>query len=130
MHSDDQRPGELSTPQLLSEATREAVALVKSEIALARAELKEDLQSELSAVKDFSVAAVAALIMVSLLFVAGVLGLATVMAGWLAALLVAAVVGIAGGIAGALGWKRVKMPLERTRRSLEQDARVLKERTA
>jgi hypothetical protein len=123
-------PEALSTPQLIGEAAREAVSLVKSEIALAKAELKEDLKSEVTAATGLSVAALAALLMVNVLLVAAVLGLATVMKGWLAALIVAAAVGLAGGIAGAIGWKHIKMPLARTRRSLEQDARFMKERTA
>jgi hypothetical protein len=123
-------PQALSTPQLMGEAAREAVALVKSELALARAELKADLKSEVTAATGLSVAALAALLMVNLLLVAAVLGLATVMPGWLAALIVAAVIGLGGGIAGAIGWKHIKMPLVRTRESLEQDARFMKERTA
>jgi hypothetical protein len=122
--------GGLSTPQLLGETAREAVALVKSEIELAKAELKEDLKAEVAAVKGLSVAALCALFMVNLLLVAGVLALATVMPGWVAALIVAAAVGLAGGIAGAIGWKHVRMPLARTRKSLEEDARWMKERTA
>jgi uncharacterized membrane protein YqjE len=120
----------LSTPQLISEAAREAVTLVKSEIELAKVELKDDLKSEVQALAGLSVAGLCALLMVNLLLVAAVLGLAAVMPGWLAALIVAAVVGLAGGIAGAIGWKHVKMPLARTRRSLEEDARWMKERTA
>jgi uncharacterized membrane protein YqjE len=120
----------LSTPRLLGEAAREAVALVKSEIELAKAELKQDLKSELAGVKGLSVAAILALFMVNVLLVAGVFGLATLMPGWLAALIVAGLVGLAGGIAGAVGWKHVRMPFSRTRKSLEEDARMIKERVA
>jgi uncharacterized membrane protein YqjE len=122
-------PSQASTPQLIGEAAREAIALVKSEIELAKAELKEDIKAEVAAAKGLSVAAVCALLMVSLLLVAVVLALANVMPGWAAALIVAAVVGIGGAIAGAVGWKHIKMPLARTRKTLQEDARWLKERT-
>jgi uncharacterized membrane protein YqjE len=120
----------LSTPALVAEAARETVTLVKSEMELARAELKEDLRAEVAAATGLSVAAVCGLLMVTLLLVAAVFALATVMPGWLAALVVAAAVGLAGAIAGVVGWKRVRVPLARTRRSLEEDRRWIKERTA
>jgi hypothetical protein len=120
----------LSTPELVTEAAREAMTLIKAEIQLARAELKEDVRSEIAAAKGLSVAAVCALLVVNLLLVAGVLALATVLPGWASALLVAAAVALAGAIAGVVGWKHVKMPLARTRRSLQEDGRWIKERTA
>ena len=53
------------------------------------------------------------------------------MAEWAAALLVAAVVLGVGTAFGLIGWgKRVKSPLESTRRSLKEDALWAKERLA
>jgi uncharacterized membrane protein len=120
----------LSTPALVAEAAREAITLLKSEIELARAELKEDLRAEIAGATGLSVAAVCALLVVNLLLVAAVFALATVMPGWLAALVVAAAVALGGAIAGMVGWKHVRMPLARTRRSLQEDGRWIKERTA
>jgi hypothetical protein len=119
---------ELSTSQLVVETTREALTLIKSEIELAKAELKADVASEVAAAKGLGVATVGALAVVNLLLVAAALGLGTVMPAWAAALLVASVVAVVAAVAGALGWRHVKAPLARTRKSLEEDARWVKER--
>jgi hypothetical protein len=121
---------EMSSPQLVREATKEAVTLVRSEIELARAEFKEDLRSEIAAAKGLSVAAVAALCTLSLLLVAAAFGLARVLPDWAAALVVAGVMAVVAAIAGAIGWKRVQVPLRRTRQSLQEGVRWMKERTA
>jgi putative superfamily III holin-X len=79
------------------------------------------------------VAGVCALCTLNLLLVAIVFGLreGEVMSGWLAALVVAAVVLAIGTIAGLVGWKRrVRQPLDATRRSVEDNVRWAKERLA
>jgi hypothetical protein len=120
----------MSSPKLVMEVTREALTLIRSEMDLAKVELKEDLRGEIAAAKQLSVAAVAALSMLNLLLVAAAFGLARVMPDWAAALVVAAVMAVVAGVAGAVGWKHVKVPLARTRKSLEEDVRWVKERTA
>ena len=73
------------------------------------------------------VAAVAALLTVNLLLATAVIALARWLPGWAAGLLVSGAVAVVGAVAGYLGWrKRVKVPLERTRRSLEEDTRLTK----
>jgi hypothetical protein len=68
---------------------------------------------------------------VNLLFVTAAFGLATVMPGPLAVLIVCAVVGLGGGTVGAIGWgKRVRVPLERTRRELKENVRWTKQTLA
>ena len=53
------------------------------------------------------------------------------MPGWAASLVVAAVVLAIGTAAGLWGWaKRVKKPLDTTRRSLQENVRFAKERIA
>jgi hypothetical protein len=74
------------------------------------------------------VATVAALVGVTLLLVSGVLGLAMLMPGWLAALIVAGVVFGVGAGAGYMGWQqRPRSPLALTRKSLKEDWEWLKE---
>lgn len=120
-----------STSELLGEVGRKAALLAKKEVELAKTEMKQDLRKEIAMAGGFGVAGVCALLALGLLLVAAVFGLATVMPGWLAALIVAGVVMIAGGAAGAIGWaKRAKDPLQRTRRTLREDARWAKERLA
>ncbi len=123
-------PGALSSTRLMGETAKEAIALIKAQVELAKTELKEDLRSEVGAVKGLSVALVAALCGINILLVAGAFGLARVMPIWAALLVVAGVVLLVAGIAAALGVKKVRVPLQRTRRSLEEDVRWVKERTA
>jgi uncharacterized membrane protein YqjE len=123
-------PEALPSGQLMAETAREAISLIKSQIELAKAELKQDLQSEAKAARGLSVAAVCALMMLNMLLVAGAFALVSVMPAWAAALVIAGVVAVAGVIAGLFGWKHVKVPLVRTRKSLEEDVRWVKERTA
>jgi hypothetical protein len=120
---------ELSTLALMREVTTKAAALVRKEIELARAELKQDLQTELTTVKALGVAAVLGIAALTLLLVAGALGLASVMPAWGAALVVAAATAVAAGIAGGIGWsRRVTRPLATTRKTLEEDVGWAKER--
>jgi hypothetical protein len=118
-----------STPDLVRETARASINLVKAEIALARAELKDDLRSQVTAAKGLSVALLCTLLVVNLLLLAGAMALATALPAWLAPLVIGAAVALGGTVAGAIGWKRLKSPLARTRQDLQQDARFLKERT-
>jgi hypothetical protein len=120
--------GNVATPKLMTKTARAAAELIQSELALARSELRDDLASELTAAKGLSVALVCAILILNLLLLAGALALAAVMPAWLGALTVGAAVAAGGGIAGAIGWKHVKPPLVRTRKSLQEDARWLEER--
>jgi hypothetical protein len=100
-------------------------------VALAKSEVKEDIRSEIRMASGLGVAGVCALMTLQLLLVALVLALseADVMSGWLAALVVAAVVLAIGTVAGWIGWaKRVKKPLDATRRTVEENVRWVKER--
>ncbi len=121
----------LSTRELVGHVTESVVLLAKKEIELARTEIKADLKAELGMVKGLGVAGVCALLTANLLLVSLALGLGNFMAGWLAGLLVSALVLTVGTVAGLIGWsKRVKNPLEATRRTLKEDARWAKERLA
>jgi hypothetical protein len=65
------------------------------------------------------------------MLVAVAMALGNVMAEWGAALLVAGVVLAIGTVVGLAGWaKRVKAPLEATRRTLKEDAQWAMERLA
>jgi hypothetical protein len=121
----------LSTRELVGHITESAVLLAKKEIELARTEIKADLKAELGMVKGMGVAGVCALLTACMLLVSLTLGLGNFMAEWLAGLLVSALVLTVGTVAGVVGWgKRVKNPLEATRRTLKEDAQWAKERLA
>ena len=109
-------PSSLPSTQLVGETAREAIALIKAQVELAKSELKEDLRSEVAAAKGLSVAAVAGLSGLSVLLVAAAFGLAAVMPIWAALLIVAGVMLLVAGIAAAIGVKKLRVPLQRTRK--------------
>lgn len=121
----------LSTADLIGQVTGKAALLAKKEIELAKAELRADIKKEIAMASGLGIAGVCALITVTLLCVAAVLALATVMPGWGAAFVVAGIVLAIGTVAGLVGWgKRVRNPLAKTRKSLKEDVRWAKERIA
>lgn len=120
----------MRTKDLVSELARKGRLLARKEIELAKAELKEDVRREVRMASGLGVAGLCALLTVQLLLVAVVLALmeAGVLPGWAAALVVAAVVLAIGTGAGLWGWaRRVRTPLDATRRSLKEDVRWAKE---
>lgn len=120
---------EMSAVQLVKETGREASHLIQTEIALAKAELREDLKSEVTAAKGLSVALVCGLSVVNLLFVSAAFALTPVLPPWSAPLVVAGVVALGGTAAGVFGWKHIKTPLTRTRQSLEKNVHWIKQET-
>jgi hypothetical protein len=121
----------MSNRELLRFAVDGATTLAKKEIELARLELRKDMKSEVAMAKGLGVAGLCAIWTVSLLLLACVAALGTVMAEWAAALIVAAVVAATGTVFGLAGWaKRVRKPLQSTWRSLKEDALWAKERLA
>ena len=131
--NDDRRQSAaaLSTAELIKEITREVGVLVRKQIELAKAELREDVRAEAVAAGGLGVGAIAALLALNMIFVTIALALARVMPGWAAGLIVTGfLLGIAA-IAALVGCsKRVRTPLERTRRSLQEDIKWTKERLA
>ena len=120
---------DLSTKQLLGQILAEATTVVRKEVELARTELAADLKAEVTMAKALGVGAVLGLCGLSLALVTVVLALALVMPGWAAGLLVTGVVLAAAAIVAAVGWgRRVRKPLERTRKHLEEDVKWMKER--
>jgi Putative Actinobacterial Holin-X, holin superfamily III len=127
----EDRVAELPIGDLLREIGAKGTLLARKEIELGRAEIHHTVESELTMVKAFGVAAALAITTLNLLLVAGVLALARHMEPWLAALLVAGATLVLAAGAAILGWSRhVKTPLERTRRTLDEDVKWMKERLA
>jgi uncharacterized membrane protein YqjE len=125
------QPRDLSTAELVKEIARESRELVKTQVDLAKAELRADLAHEKTTIAGLGVAALAGLIGVTLLLVTAILALAKVMPAWLAGLVVSGFVLLVAGVAGWIGWKRrVREPLARTRHALKEDVRWTKERLA
>ena len=122
---------ESSTVELVGQMVKQSADLVKKEVELAKAEVKADVGREIAAAKTLGVAGVCALTGLNMLLVALIFGLAEVMAGWAAALIVAGVVLAIAGITFAIGWgKRVKRPLDSTQKTLKEDIRWAKQQIA
>ena len=127
--SDDAR--RLSNGQLLKDILRTGSLLVTKEIELARAEVRADLEAEITMMKLLAGGAVAVLLGLDLLLVAAVFALTAWIPGWLAALVLAAIMLVVGAALGMLGWRRrVSRPLAATRDAVAEDLRWAKGRLA
>jgi predicted phage tail protein len=121
--------GTLSNRELWKTLLSDASELIKAEVTLAKSELRRDLKQESTMAAGLGAGALLAYAGIILLFVAGALGLATVMPGWAAALVVAGLLLAAAGASAAIGWaRRVRTPLERTRREAQATLLLAKER--
>jgi hypothetical protein len=121
----------LSTRELIGEITEKVALLAKKEVELAKAEIKADLEAELSTAKGLGVAALGVVLGLNMLLVALVLALAAYMPAWLAAVLLGGALLAAGGIVAYVSWtRRVTKPLAVTRKTLKEDVQWAKERLA
>ncbi len=124
---------ELRLRELAAELARTAQELARKELELVRVEARRDLRAEASMAGGLGAAGVCGLMAIQLLLVAAVLALmeSGLLPGWTAALLLAAVVLAVGTAAGLWGWtRRVRNPLQTTRRSVRDAARWVKELVA
>jgi hypothetical protein len=127
----DEDPSALSTRQLLARILDEGKALVRQEIELGRAELAADLHAEARAARALGAGAVLGIAGLTLALVTAVLGLATILPGWIAGAMVTAVVLALAVVAAAIGWRRrVRRPLDRTRKQIKEDMQWMKDRVS
>jgi len=121
----------MTSRELIGHTLESATELAKKEIELAKAELRADLKQEVAMAKGLGVAGLCAIWAVGLMLTSGALALGMVLPAWAGALIVAAAVLAVGTLAGLVGWgKRVKQPLEATRRTVKEGATWAKERLA
>jgi membrane protein len=119
----------LTTGELMSQVVDRTRELVREEIALAKVEAKEQIRSTVSMASALAVGAACGIFGVMVLIAAAVLGIATGTPAWLAALVVGIALLVVAAIAAAVGWsRRVRVPLERTRRTAQEDIRWVKDR--
>jgi hypothetical protein len=119
----------LSTRDLLTRIAADARDLIQTEVQLVKTELKADLKAEAGAAKGLGAGALLGYAGIILLLVAATLGLANVMPGWAAGLVVGGVLLAAAAVASLVGWrKRVKIPMGRTRRQVTETLQWAKER--
>ena len=121
----------LSTLQLVKEIALQSGLLVKKQVELAKTELKADARTEAKVAGGLGIAAICAIITVTLLLVTAAFALALVMPAWGAGLIVSGVVALAAGAIAGLSWKRrIKKPLQHSRDELRQNVRFARERFA
>lgn len=126
----DPDPHELSTPQLISRASEQTAQLIRSEMQLARADLKDAARHAGLGVGLFGTAGVLALYGVGALIATLILALALVIPAWLAALTVTLVLFATAGAAALVGKQQVSAappPVRDSVDSLQEDVRTVKE---
>jgi xanthine/uracil permease len=121
-----------SAATLLSRLVGDFAALVRNEVALAKAELSESSMRAKAGVVAL-IGAVSTLLAGSLALVAAIiLGLSKVMEPWLAALVVGVVISVVGLLLLQGARKKLVPPhveIDRTRQAVRQDVEVLARRT-
>jgi Putative Actinobacterial Holin-X, holin superfamily III len=128
---DSIRVQSVPTRDLVSGIVSKATLLARKEVELVKAEIKADLQTHISMVKSLAIAALFAVVGLSVLLVAAVFALAPYVAPWLAALVLGGALVAAGVVLGYIGWaRRVVNPLALTRKTLREDLQWAKEHLA
>ncbi|PZE26048.1 MULTISPECIES: phage holin family protein [unclassified Curtobacterium] len=129
----DTRSGERRSRSLfglVSDVPRLVRELVRGELALLKAEMLQKAKIFAFAAAFLIVAVVILFYAIGVFLTAAVLGLATVMPGWLAAIIVAVVLLIIAAVLGLLGYRRIKTGLPplpaRTIQSVKNDVNAVR----
>ncbi len=114
--------------QLVAEASRDLSDIVRHEVALAKAELRDDVKAAGVGAGMFGAAGYLGFVASILIFIAAALGLAELLPGWAAFLVVAGVLLLLAGILALVGRSRVRKvsPPERTIRSAKATIAAVK----
>lgn len=100
-------PSQASTGELVGQLTDQLSTLVRDEVRLAQAEVTQKAKRLGIGAGLFGGAGIVALLGVGALVTAAILGLANVMPGWLAAIIVAVVLFLVAGVLAMVGKKDV-----------------------
>lgn len=123
-------PSELSTPQLLTRLSEQTTALVRAEMRLAQAEIRESVKHAGIGAGLFGGAGVFAWFGFGALVAAAILALALVLPAWAAALIVAGALFLVAGVAALAGKKQVTEvtpPVQESAESVKHDVRTVQE---
>jgi uncharacterized membrane protein YqjE len=126
-----ERAREPSIGQLVTDVAAGVSSLVKAEIELAKAELRQEAQKAVAGIAGLAIAAAAGLMIVPLLSLAAVYALSEVMAGYWAALIVAGAWTLIAGLAGLFGavrLRRVKPVPTQAIEAVKEDVRWVRDR--
>jgi uncharacterized membrane protein YqjE len=119
-----------SVPEVLEDIASNLAQLVQAEFRLAKTELKEGAEKVAGPGATLGAGAALAFYGLGFLLLAAVYAMSSVMAGWLAALIVGGVLTVAAGIlvgAGGSKLKRTTLIPEKTIRTLEEDVQWAKQ---
>jgi hypothetical protein len=121
----------LATGALVKEIFSGVERLAKKQVELAKTELKADLQKEARVAGGLGIAALAALVTVNLLLVTAALALSLVMPAWGAGLVVSGATLVTAAVVGLVSWdRRLREPMSRTRHTLKDDVKRVREQLA
>jgi uncharacterized membrane protein YqjE len=118
-----------SVPEVLQDIVGNLQEIVRSEFRLAKTEIKEEAAKAAKPAATFGVGLVMGFYGIGFLLLASVYGLSTVMAGWLAALLVGAILAIVAIVLMSSSGKKLKLvnpTPDKTMRSLEENVQWAK----
>jgi len=120
-----------STGELVGQLFRESSELLKKELELSRAEVRESVKAAVKVTAEMVAAAIFGLIGLGTLTAAAVIVLANSMSPAMAALIVGVVLLAIAGVAVMVAKSQMgKKPLERTQRTLKEDVQWAKEKVA
>lgn len=126
----EDRRDEQTLGALVHQLSEQVPQLVRTEVQLAQAELTAKGKAAGVGIGAFGAAGVLALYAVLFLLAAAALGLALVVPGWAAALIVGVVVLIAAGVAAVVGKREVTQAVppapERTIENVKEDVATIK----
>lgn len=109
--------GDRSLSEVLQDIIRNVQEIVRSEVRLAKTELREEAETAKTPTMLFAAGAVASVFTIFFLLLTIVYALARVMPNWTAALIVGAVLGVVAGMmltAGMKGFKQIHRAPART----------------
>lgn len=122
---------ERSVKETVQDVSSDFAALVREEIALAKAELQQGFRQVVRGAVLLLIAGFIVNAGLLALVASAVLGLSGAMEAWLASMIVGLVLAVVGGVLLARGMTDVKqadLKPDRTMESLKEDARIVKER--
>lgn len=126
------RDDDASIGGLLKQLAREIPLLFTKELALAKAEMRENLRATKAGVAAVATGGAVMLAGLVILLMAGVYGLSTVLAPWLSALIVGAAALVVGWVMVSAGKKQFEpgaLKPDHTIHSLQKDADAIRGRT-
>lgn len=125
------RNDERSVSDVLQDIFGNVQEIVRSEVRLARAEIKTEAEKTATAAKSLVAGAVLGFYAGGLLLIAAVYGLSTVLAPWLAALLVSGFVAVVAFTLISVGRERMRLMNKpvKTIKTMKEDVQWLRDQT-